>query len=263
VALPALGAAIAANPIGAISAGGTLLGGIGSIIGASRRAPAASAAPLDYASLYSAALAPGQQALTTEAMVLAQMMAPYLGTEAMTSKVLGQTQYDQFKLAAEKEQTRAGLLAGIASQYASSAIGNEDLAAKAKTATEMLGIETAAALTKQYSQAAQNIQERTLMGETSLLNPTTQALANAGQSALQTKNQLAGGIAATNLDISKRQEDTRNAALLQRGQTEGQRVLQREKYEGQMALSEQAFQQAMAQRRFGAGMALAGQRAFG
>lgn len=249
--------------IPALSAGGALLGGVGSIIGATRSPTSGPSAPLDYASLYSAALAPGQQALTTEAMILGQMMAPYIGTEAMTSKTLAQTQYDQFKLAAEKEQTRAGLLAGIASQYASSTIGNEDLAAKARTATEMLGVETAAALTKQYSQAAQNLQERALMGETSLLNPTTQALANAGQSALQTKNQLAGGIAATNLDISKRQEDTRNAALLQRGQTEGQRVLQREKYEGQMALSEQAFQQAMAQRRFGAGMALAGQRAFG
>ncbi len=246
-----------------ISAGGALLGGIGSIFGATRSAPQSAAPPLDYASLYATALAPGQTALTTESMILAQMMAPYLGTEAMTSKTLAQTQYDQFKLAGEKEQTRAGLLAGIASQYASSTIGNEDLAAKARTAIEMLGPETAASLAKQYSQAATNIQERTLMGETSLLNPTTQALANAGQTALQAKNKLASDLGSTNLEIGKRQEDTRNAMALQRGQVEGQRVLQREKFEGQQALSEQAFQQAMAKQRLITGLVYGAQRAFG
>jgi hypothetical protein len=224
-------------PVAAIGAIGSVLGGAGSLFGAIR----GGADQTDYASLYSTQLAPGNTALTIAGQELATLMAPYTGTEAAQTKVLGQQAYDQFTQAANKEQTQAGLQAGIASQYASNVLGLQDLQGKAKLSTEMLGPEVAASLAKQYGEAAQSLQEKTLTGETSLLNPTAQGLAQAGLSAQTSKNKQVNDLMSSNLRISERQEDTRNALALQRGQIEGQLAL----------------------KRFGAGMALAGHQAFG
>lgn len=194
----------------------------------------------DYASLYAGQLLPGNTLMTSAATELAQLMAPYIGTEGIQSKVLGQSAYDQFDVAKQKEQSLTGLQTGIASQYASSAIGLGDLAAKSKISTEMLGPETATALTKQYAQNVGNLASEGLKGETSLLTPAATAFANMAMESQRASNKLAGDIATTNLDISKMQEQTRNQLALQRGNIEGQLAL----------------------KRFGAGMALAGQRAF-
>jgi hypothetical protein len=132
------------------------------------------------------------------------------------------------------------LQAGLASQYASNVLGLQDSAAKAKMSMELLGGETAASLAKQYATNVGELQKTALAGETSLLQPTAQAQAQAGLEAARTRNQLATDISKTNLDISKMQENTRNQLALQRGQVEGQLAL----------------------KRFGAGMALAGQRSF-
>lgn len=224
-------------PVAAIGAIGSVLGGAGSLFGAIR----GGANQTDYASLYSTQLAPGNTALTIAGQELAALMAPYTGTEAAQTKVLGQQAYDQFTQAANKEQTQAGLQAGIASQYASSVLGLQDLQGKSKLATEMMGPEVASALAKQYGEAVQSLQEKTLTGETSLLSPTAQGLAQAGLSAQTAKNKQVNDLMSSNLRISERQEDTRNALALQRGQVEGQLAL----------------------KRFGAGMALAGHQAFG
>jgi hypothetical protein len=224
-------------PVAAIGAIGSALGGAGSLFGAIR----GGADQTDYASLYSTQLAPGNTGLTIAGQELAALMAPYTGTEAAQTKVLGQQAYDQFTQAANKEQTQAGLQAGIASQYASSVLGLQDLQGKSKLATEMMGPEVASALAKQYGEAVQSLQEKTLTGETSLLSPTAQGLAQAGLSAQTAKNKQVNDLMSSNLRISERQEDTRNALALQRGQVEGQLAL----------------------KRFGAGMALAGHQAFG
>lgn len=224
--------------IGAVLGGaGTALGGIGSVVGAFRGGGGSSA---DYSSLYASALAPGQTRLSIASQELAQMMAPYIRNLNLQTNIQGQQAYDQFSQAINKEQMQAGLQAGIASQYASSVIGNQDLAAKARTSTELLGPETAANLTKLYAQGVSDLQKTGLAGETTLLNPTAQAQATAGLQANLARNQLASDISKTNLDISKMQEDTRNKLALQRGQVEGQLAL----------------------KRFGAGLALAGQRSF-
>jgi hypothetical protein len=68
----------------------------------------------------------------------------------------------------------------------------------------------------------------TLTGEAQTLLPTATAVASAGQTAQQGKNQLAASIGAANLDIRKEQERTRNQMALQRAQTEGQLALRRE-----------------------------------
>lgn len=224
----------------AIAAVGTLLGGAGSVIGAVRGGGQSATPAADYTSLFASRLAPGNTELTAAATELAALIAPYVGTEAIQSKVLGQAAFDQFDLAKQKEQTLSGLQAGIASQFASSAIGLGDLAGKAKLATEMLGPETASALTRQYAQGVQELATEGLKGQTSLLTPAATAFATMATEAQRASNKLAGDIASTNLDIRRQQEQTRNQLALQRGNVEGQ----------------------LAIKRFGAGMALAGQRSF-
>ena len=224
-------------PVAAIGAIGALAGGAGSLLGAVR---GGGGQGTDYSSLYATQLAPGNTKLTIAGQELATLMAPYTGTEAAQTKVLGQQAYDQFTQAVQKEQTQAGLQAGIASQYASNAIGLQDLGNKAKLSTELMGPEVASALAKQYGEAVQSLQEKTLTGETSLLAPAAQAFAQAGLSAQTAKNKQVNDLMSSNLRIGERQEDTRNALALQRGQIEGQLAL----------------------KRFGEGMALAGHQAF-
>jgi hypothetical protein len=223
-------------PVAAIGAIGALAGGAGSLLGAAR----GGGQQADYSALYASQLAPGNTKLTIAGNELAALMAPYTGTEAAQTKVLGQQAYDQFSQAIQKEQTQAGLQAGIASQYASNAIGLQDLSNKAKLSTEMMGPEVASALAKQYGEAVQSLQEKTLTGETTLLSPAAQAFAQAGLSAQTAKNKQVNDLMSSNLRISERQEDTRNALALQRGQVEGQLAL----------------------KRYGAGMTLAGKAAF-
>lgn len=223
---------------------GTALGGAGALasafMGGSSAGGGAAMPGYDYASLYAYKTQPGNVAMTTAAAELANLMAGYTGTEAIQSKVLGQTAYDQFNVAKQKAETLAGLQAGIASQYASSAIGLGDLAGKAKIATEMMGPEVASALTKQYAEGVQQLATEGLKGQTALMTPGATALAQSFTEAQRATNKLAGDIATTNLDIRRQQEQTRNQLALQRGNIEGQLAL----------------------KRFGASMALAGQRAF-
>ena len=225
-------------PIAAVGAIGSLLGGAGSVIGAFGGG-GGGGSQADFSGLYSQLLSQNTP-LTIAGQELATLMAPYVGTEAIQSKVLGQSAYDQFDIAKQKEQTLSGLKAGIASQLASSAIGLGDLTKKGEIATQMLGPETASALTKQYALGVQELATEGLKGQANLLTPAATALATMATEAQRTSNRLAGDIAATNLDIRKQQEQTRNQLALQRGQVEGQLAL----------------------KRFGAGMALAGQRAF-
>ena len=207
---------------------GAAAGGIGSLIGAfgggSRsRQPSIE----DQASLY-AQLAAGQVPLTMQQYRYGAMLQPWLQAEGAETQVAGQSAYDQFKNALQKDQTAAGQLAGIASQYASSAIGLQDLAGKGRLATETLGVETAANMAKNYATAAANLAAGTLTGEASMLSPTASALASAGQTAQQGKNLLATNIGSTNLNIRQQQEQTRNQMALQRAQTESQLALRRE-----------------------------------
>jgi hypothetical protein len=227
-----------AFPVAAIGAIGSLLGGAGSVIGAFGGG-GGGGGQADFSGLYSQLLSQNTP-LTIAGQELATLMAPYVGTEAIQSKVLGQSAYDQFDIAKQKEQTLSGLQAGIASQLASSAIGLGDLTKKGEIATQMLGPETASALTKQYALGVQELATEGLKGQANLLTPAATALATMATEAQRTSNRLAGDIAATNLDIRKQHEQTRNQLALQRGQVEGQLAL----------------------KRFGAGMALAGQRAF-
>jgi len=234
-----MAAPLLAGGAGWLAGGGMALSGLGSVFNAFGGGSQNQGPGVDYASLYGG-LTAGVTPLTTAATELASLMAPYTGTESIQSKVLGQAAYDQFDVAKQKEQTLSGLQAGIASQYASSAIGLGDLAGKARLATEMLGPETASALTRQYAQGVQELATEGLKGQTTLLTPAATALATMATEAQRTSNKLAGDIAATNLDIRRQQEQTRNQLALQRGNIEGQLAL----------------------KRFGAGMALAGQRAF-
>lgn len=201
---------------------GSAASGAGSLIGALR-----GDGQVDYATLYQQ-LIPGQTQLTTQQYLMGAQLQPWVQAMGAETTIRGQSAYDQFKNSLNKDQTAAGMLAGISSQYASSAIGLQDLAAKGRLAAETLGLETAGNLAQTYATAASNLANTALTGEAQALLPTAQAVAAAGQTAQQGKNQLASNIASTNLNIRQQQEQTRNQMALQRAQIEGQLALRRE-----------------------------------
>lgn len=210
--------------IGSVLGGiGSAAGGIGSLIGAF----GGGGGQPDYATLYSQ-LAPGQTLLSMQQYLMGAQLQPWIQAMGAETTVRGQSAYDQFKNSLNKDQTAAGMLAGISSQYASSAIGLQDLAAKGRLAAETLGLETAKDLATTYATAAYNLANTTMLGEAQTLLPTAQATAAAGQAAQLGKNQLASNIASTNLDIRRQQEQTRNQMALQRANIEGQLALRRE-----------------------------------
>jgi hypothetical protein len=233
----------AAGGGGLSSTGGTLLGvgsalsGAGSLFGSILGGGQA-----DYSQLYGpmAAMAAKNVGITLAGQELAAMQGAYTGLLGARSNVAQESALGQFDVAKQKDLTAAGLQTGIASQLASSAISLGESVGKAKLATEMLGPETAASLAKQFGTTAGALQQVGLQGETQLLLPTATAAAQTGLEAAKTRNQQLLATTQTNLNIAKAQEDTRNALALQRGQVEGQ----------------------LAMKRFGAGMAMAGQRAF-
>jgi hypothetical protein len=209
---------------------GTFLGGVGSAaggIGSLFGALGGGGGQPDYATLYSQ-LAPGQTLLSMQQYLMGAQLQPWIQGLGAETTIRGQSAYDQFKNSLNKDQTAAGMLAGISSQYASSAIGLQDLAAKGRLAAETLGLETANDLAKTYATAAYNLANTSLLGEAQTLLPTAQATAAAGQAAQLGKNQLASNIASANLNIRQQQEQTRNQMALQRAQVEGQLALRRE-----------------------------------
>ena len=209
---------------------GTFLGGVGSAaggIGSLFGALGGGGGQPDYATLYSQ-LAPGQTLLSMQQYLMGAQLQPWIQGLGAETTIRGQSAYDQFKNSLNKDQTAAGMLAGISSQYASSAIGLQDLAAKGCLAAETLGLETANDLAKTYATAAYNLANTSLLGEAQTLLPTAQATAAAGQAAQLGKNQLASNIASANLNIRQQQEQTRNQMALQRAQVEGQLALRRE-----------------------------------
>lgn len=218
-----------AAPLAGLANFGSFLGGVGSAaggIGSLFGALGGGGQP-DYASLY-AQLAPGQTALTTQQYLLGAQLQPWIQAMGAETTIRGQSAYDQWALSRDKDKTAAGMLAGISSQYASGAIGLQDLGAKGRLATETLGVEAAKTFADTYATAASNLANTTLTGEAQALLPTAQAVASAGQTAQQGKNQLAANIGATNLDIRKQQEQTRNQMALQRAQTESTLALRRQ-----------------------------------
>jgi len=236
MALPLLGGAFLGSSLGPTLGGiGALAGGIGSIFGGG-----GGRSQTDYASLYASQLAPGITGLSVAGQELGALMAPYISGLQGQLQFGAQTSYDQFQQASNRDTTQGALQAGIASQYASNVLDLQSKTGSAKLATELLGPETAASLAKTYASTVGDLQKTALAGQTSLLQPGAQAQAQATLDAAQTRNKMVSDISRTNLDIAKMQENTRSQLAVQRGNIEGQLAL----------------------KRYGAGMALAGQRMF-
>lgn len=202
-ATPALaGGAAAAGGLGATLGGiGTLAGGLGSAFGSIFGGGGGSSQPADYSSLY-AQLAPINTRLTYAGQELMANMAPYLGTEAAQTNLIGQSVYDMFTGARSKESQMAGLQTGIASQLAGAAIGQQEMAAKGRTAMELLGGETQADLAKKGADVL-GLQYTNL----------AKGITDVGTSAANTRNAQVLAQTQANLDIGK------NLALL-KGQGE-------------------------------------------
>jgi hypothetical protein len=212
----ALGAINAAAGTGAAAGGlGSTLGGIGMLAGGLGSAfgsifgGGGSSQPADYSALY-AQLAPINTRLTYAGQELMANMAPYLGAEAAQTNLIGQSVYDMFTGARSKESQMAGLQTGIASQLAGAAIGQQEMAAKGRTAMELLGGETQADLAKKGADVL-GLQYTNL----------AKGITDVGTNAANTRNAQVLAQTQANLDIGK------NLALL-KGQGEKELALRRE-----------------------------------
>jgi len=220
---------------------GSTLGGIGSAIGGIGGLFGPKEDRTDYSSLYAQQLAPGATALTIAGQELGALQAPYISTLLAKGQFGAQTAYDQFQQASTRDTTQAGLQAGIASQYASNVLDLQAKTGAAKLSAELaLGVEAPKDLAKTYASSVSDLAKTALAGQMTLLNPMVQAQAAATVDANNTRNKMVLNTQTTNLDIAKMQENTRNQLALQRGGIEGQLAL----------------------KKFGASMALAGQRLF-
>lgn len=199
----------AAGGLGATLGGiGMLAGGLGSAFG-SIFGGGGSSQPADYSALY-AQLAPINTRLTYAGQELMANMAPYLGAEAAQTNLISQSVYDMFTGARSKESQMAGLQTGIASQLAGAAIGQQEMAAKGRTAMELLGGETQADLVKKGADVL-GLQYTNL----------AKGITDVGTSAANTRNAQVLAQTQANLDIGK------NLALL-KGQGEKELALRRE-----------------------------------
>jgi len=190
----------AAAGLGSTLAGaGMLAGGLGSAFGS--LFGGRSSQPADYSSLY-AQLAPINTRLTYAGQELMANMAPYLGAEAAQTNLIGQSIYDMFTGARSKESQMAGLQTGIASLLAGAAIGQQEMAAKGRTAMELLGGETQAKLAEKGADVL-GLQYTNL----------AKGITDVGTSAANTRNAQVLAQTQANLDIGK------NLALL-KGQGE-------------------------------------------
>lgn len=226
MAAPAIWPAVAGGL--AAGAGGAIFGGL---FGGGRGGGGSSApATPDYAgqaALYTAQMSPYNTRLTVAAQELAAMQAPYLGAEGAQQQVLGQSQYDIFDAARQKDLAESNLRLGIAQAYSLGAADVLTKEAQNKQALELLGAGTQAEIAKSYTQAVAGLQNTILGGEKELQLPTATGLAGAGLGSLQAKNQLAQNLGTTNLNLRTMEADTQNKLALQRGEVEGQLALKR------------------------------------
>jgi hypothetical protein len=238
------GGGLAAGGAAAAGGLGSTLFGVGSALsgGGSLLSSFLGGGQADYSQIYGpmAGMAANNVRATLAGQELAAMTGAYTGLLGARSNVAQESALGQFDVAKQKDLSSSGLQLGIAASAADKKQQLDLQRGQSLLATELLGPETAASLTKQFGTTAGALQQVGLQGETQLLLPTATAAAQTGLEAAKTRNQQLLATTQTNLNIAKAQEDTRNALALQRGQVEGQ----------------------LAMKRFGAGMAMAGQRAF-
>lgn len=213
-----------------ISAAGSLAG---SLFGGGKKPQT------DYASLY-APLVAGQQQLTPAYLELSTAMAPYTATKGAALGSAQELATGRLGEALATQATQRVFQAGELGKLLDVDIGLKAAAAQGRLATELLASETQSDIAKKYADTAGSVLAKGIEMTGQQFLPTTTAAAQAGLSAATTRDQQALAITKANLSIGQEQEKVRNQLVLQRGQIEGQLAL----------------------KRFGTGMALAGQRAF-
>jgi len=129
----AAGAGMAALGPWMLAAGGVNL--LGNLIGGNQQSQA-QAAQMELQGEF-AKLAPINQRLTYAGQELMANMAPYFGAQAAQTNLLAQSMYDTYSGAREKERGLQGIQLGVAAQLANAAIGQQEMAAKGRTALEL------------------------------------------------------------------------------------------------------------------------------
>lgn len=202
-----------------------LVGGLSGGGGGSKQ----SATP-DYggqAQLYLAQLSPYNTYLSAITQELGTSQAPYLGALGAQQQVLAQGQYDIFDAARQKDLAESNLRLSLAQTYGLGAANTLVQDAQARQGLELMGAGTQADIAKSYANAVYGMQNAILGGEAALKQPTATALAQAGLSSMQAKNELASKVAETNLALKLGEADTQNKLALQRGDVLGKIANQR------------------------------------
>lgn len=176
--------------LGPFMLAGAGLNFLGSAIGGNSQAQA-QAAQTKLQGLYTK-LAPINTRLTYAGQELMANLAPYLGAEAAQTNLIGQSVYDMFTGARSKESQMAGALTGPMMKFAEEAIGQQGLAAKGRTALELLGGETQADLAKKGADVL-GLQYTNL----------AKGITDVGTSAANTRNAQVLAQTQANLDIGK------------------------------------------------------------
>jgi hypothetical protein len=182
------GAGLAA--LGPWMLGATALSTVGGLIGGSQQANS-QAQQTQLQGLFTK-LAPINQSINYAGQELMASMAPYLGAQAAQTNLIGQSVYDMFTGARSKESQMAGLQTGITSQLAGGAIGQQEMAAKLRTAAEGKAFETQAGLVEKGADAL-GLQYTNL----------AKGLTDVGTNAANTRNAQVLAQTQTNLDIGK------------------------------------------------------------
>ena len=193
---PATGAAGAAGGAGALGALGPWmfaaqgLNFLGDAIGGNQQSQAL-AAQTKLQGLYTK-LAPVNTRIAFAGQELMANIAPYLGAESAQTNLIGQSVYDMFTGARSKESQMAGVQTGITSQLAGGAIGQQEMAAKLRTAAEGKAFETQAGLVEKGADAL-GLQYTNL----------AKGLTDVGTNAANTRNAQVLAQTQANLDIGK------------------------------------------------------------
>lgn len=244
--------------LGAIGTIGTAAAGVGSLVsafGGSRNRGSSSGSTgspeIDFYEQYGAQAAAANNPLTAAMQALSVLQGSLGGALGQEGTTLSSSQLTVLAEAANQAKAQTNTQASEVARLFGAGVELQKLLGNARIQTELLG-------------------------------PTFQA--QAAQAAYQGENDLAKGLASTNLNIKSLQESARLQAGLDQAQTLGNVFETRAANEGKLALGAQALQSGLqlqqaktlsdlakiqgqtkaqlAMKRFGAGMALAGTRAF-
>jgi len=155
----------------------------------------------DLSALYASQNIGAQTEMTQAGQELNAFLGQYLQGEGLQNRIGYNTTMGQFDQALAEKERASKLQTGIASQYASNAIGLQTAEAKAKLATQMGAIQNTIGMRQDQRTAQREANQLALQGSANIL-----------QAGVQSRGQLA--LAGVNNDMQLKQAAMNNATSL-------------------------------------------------